>query len=344
MSSEPTQTYFSWQQDNWHNLRLLQQRNRLPHALLFSGVKGIGKLHFARAFGRYMLCSNPASPEGEQGAENQLSQVACEKCKACLLTQQGTHPDMVEIVPDEPGKPIKIDQIRELTRFVASSPQQGGYRIVIICPPEEMNINAGNAVLKVLEEPGKNTLFMLVSHSSGRLMATIRSRCQAINFSQPKKAESIQWLQQKSDNDNIDLLLSICNGSPLSALDFLNDQGLERRSAVLAGLKGAASRRLSVTEVAQQWQKEKPDSLLEWLSSLISDFIRYKMSESVDKVVNKDAEKLITKASFRVQEEKLFAFIDKIQEYRLQVISKTNPNQQLMYEDLLVGWVGLFDS
>ncbi len=319
---------YRWHQPSWLKLLELQQRQRLPHALLLSGVRGTGKLHFAQAFARLLLCSKPGA-------------TACGHCKGCLLNQQGSHPDLVQISPEEAGKAIKIDQIRNLNRFIGGAAQQGGYRVVVITPPEEMNVNAANALLKGLEEPGDKTLFLLVSDNPGRLMATIRSRCQGMTLPSPSHQQALDWLSEASPQADGELLLRLSGGAPLMALEFEQNQSLARRTLLLKGLQEAASRRLPVPEVAQQLYKEEPLQLLAWLSSLINDLVRYRACQSSERLVNVDAVTLIEKASARATDEKLFAFIDKIQEYRLQIIAKTNPNRQLMFEDLLIGWVAL---
>ena len=318
---------YQWQLQTWQRLRSLNSKGRLPHALLFTGGSGIGKQHFAECFARYMLCSSP-------------SEHACGNCKSCLLLQQGSHPDLMTVVPDEPGKPIKIDQIRRLSQKLSGSAQQGGYRVVVLNPAEEMNINAANALLKSLEEPGDRTLFLLVSHNPGRLMATVRSRCQSYPLALPEQQQAMEWLQQQQV-DNPELLLRLSAGAPLRALGLHQQNGIDKRQLLLKGLSATASGRSSVVDVAVVWQKESPIQMLDWLQSLINDMIRYRSVESVDNLTNSDAESLILKASARIPGEKLFAFADRIQEYRLQVIAKTNPNRQLMFEDLLIYWLGL---
>ncbi len=327
MSMEQPTSVMPWQKDIWSKLVSLQQQQRLPHALLLSGSIGTGKQSFADLFASYILCQNP-------------TEVACGKCKSCLLNIQGSHPDLVKIFPDEAGKPIKIDQIRQLTHFISGSAQQGGYRVVIINPAEEMNINAANAVLKGLEEPGDRTLFLMISHIPGRLMATIRSRCQSYPLPQPTLAQATTWLEQQSI-DNSQLLLNLSGGAPLLAKQLAEQGGVERRMLLVNGLKAVASRRASAPEIAQSLLKEDPLQILSWLYSLITDMVRYSAAESTDQLVNFDAKSLIVKASARIPEEKLFAFIDKIQEYRRQLMAKTNPNRQLMFEDLLIYWLGL---
>ncbi|MFG1488548.1 DNA polymerase III subunit delta', partial [Oceanospirillum sp. HFRX-1_2] len=138
---------FAWQQEYWNQLIGQHRSGRLPHALLLAGEEGIGKYHLARAMAAYLLCRQPA-------------ETACGECASCALFHAGTHPDLMEVMPESEGKQIKIEQIRKLQTFANKTAQQGGFRVVVLQPADAMNINAANALLKNLEEPGNNVLFI----------------------------------------------------------------------------------------------------------------------------------------------------------------------------------------
>src|SRR5690606_8384794 len=146
----------------------------LPHAILLVGPQGIGLQALATAMGEYLICPLPF--EGH----------ACGQCKACRLLQAGSHPDLNAIVAEGTGKTIKIDQIRAMMEFTATTAQQGGRRVILITPAEAMNRNASNALLKGLEEPGENCIFILVSEAPAQLLPTIRSRCRRFDVPLPE--------------------------------------------------------------------------------------------------------------------------------------------------------------
>jgi len=144
------------------------QLNRIPHALLFLGVKGTGKRELAELFANFLLC---------QHTKNIL--VPCYACKNCLLFKASTHPDFQEIIVPE-NKIIKIDTVRAVCEWVNTKPQQSNYRIVLLPALEYLNGQAANALLKTLEEPCKNVLFLLLSTNKHLIPATLFSRCQVL--------------------------------------------------------------------------------------------------------------------------------------------------------------------
>ena len=148
---------------------LLARRARLPHALLLSGQRGIGKFALARQFAESLLCEQPG-----------VAQEACGHCAACGWLRQGNHPDFRLLQPEalageaagsepdasgskkKPSQQITIDQIRDLDEFLHVGTHRQGARIVLIHPAEAMNRATANAILKSLEEPIPGTLFLLV--------------------------------------------------------------------------------------------------------------------------------------------------------------------------------------
>ena len=132
------QKIYPWQQEQWANITRQHHAQTLPHAFLFSGLKGIGKLHFAKCLVAFLLCEN-----------NQGSQ-ACGLCKQCKLLAAETHSDFKLTEPDEGSAVIKVDLIRALVTFFSLSSMQGGAKITIVCPAESLNHNAANALLKTL--------------------------------------------------------------------------------------------------------------------------------------------------------------------------------------------------
>lgn len=197
---------YPWHAAPWRELEALLRAGTLPHALLLAGAPDIGKFHFAQAFAGLALC---AEPHGS----------ACGRCRNCQLIAAGSHPDLVLLQPEERGKAIRIDAIRELREFCAGRPHQGGWRVILIEPAEALNANAANALLKTLEEPGERTLLILVSHQPGRLAATVRSRCRLLRLLTPSIDQALDWLRtQLPDEADAESLLVRAGRRPLRAL------------------------------------------------------------------------------------------------------------------------------
>ena len=328
----PSPEPLPWQRPLWRRLIEQQHNGRLPHALLITGSEGCGHGEFAEALAGYVLCLEP-------------EEYACGRCKSCLLFAQGTHPDVVRVRPSEAGKAIKVDQIRALAGFIGTSAQQGGYRVLVISPADDMNLNAANALLKGLEEPGNNTLFLLLSHRPGRLMPTIRSRCQQYALALPEAEEARRWLAQRLPAEaDAGLLLSLSSGAPLNALALHQCGELDLRRERIAALEQVIRRQVAVSVVAARWAKQDALRLLEWFATMAADLIRLRMVAMPAALRNPDAGGMLEKLAPLSANEKLFEFRDKIHEYRSYLMRRSNPNQQLLWEDLLIEWRALFSA
>lgn len=166
---------------------------KLHHALLLAGPRGTGKATLAFHLARHILTHPDATtaPQdlGPPDVEGQ----------AFRLIAQGAHPGLLHLTRPlaEREKKFKtvitVDEIRRVNRFLSMTASDGGYRIVIVDPADDMNTSAANALLKSLEEPPPRTLFVLITHSLGRLLPTIRSRCQTIKL-QPLQTERLERL------------------------------------------------------------------------------------------------------------------------------------------------------
>lgn len=144
----------------WKMVSAMILNKKIPHAIIIEGVKGLGKKTLAKFLAKACLCE-----------EN----TPCLNCKSCHLIDVGTHPDCQTVEPEK--STIKVEKIRELRLEAFMSPMQSDGRVFIINDAHTMNLNAQNALLKVLEEPPKNVTFILLTKSASFLLETIRSRC-----------------------------------------------------------------------------------------------------------------------------------------------------------------------
>ena len=222
---------YPWQFEIWQ--RLYKSRQSLPHALLLRGINGIGKLDFALTLAQALLCETPTS-DG----------FACNACSSCGWFRQNNHPDYRLFCPEpetatdgveeitsvsaksaKKSKVIKIDQIRELSSFIElSSHRSTGLRVALIHPAESITAQAANALLKMLEEPPGDVIFILVSHQPQLLLPTIMSRCQKIDMSSPDTEVALHWLNAQGI-DKASQYLSYAGGSPLAARDDVATSG-----------------------------------------------------------------------------------------------------------------------
>ncbi len=159
------------------------RQNRAAHAWLVSGAEGLGRPWLYRYWAWRLLC--------ETGA-------ACGQCRACRLLAQGSHPDVLWVMPED-RPTISVDQLRQMARFVWETPQMGRAKLVILDPAEAMTLAAANALLKTLEEPPAYATLVLGTASPGTVLPTIRSRCAQMVVPVPDAAMVREWLAGQGD-------------------------------------------------------------------------------------------------------------------------------------------------
>ncbi len=169
------------------------KRKRLPHALLFTGEAGVGKLFTAKNLIKTINCLN-REPDAID---------CCDTCRVCKLIENFNFSDLLFIQPE--GAQIKIDTAREITEFLSMSPYEAKIKSVIINEAERLNQNAANALLKTLEEPPLDSLIVLISEKPDLLPDTIRSRCVRIHFSPLPITETGTGLSTISPSPYLDL-------------------------------------------------------------------------------------------------------------------------------------------
>lgn len=283
-------TLYPWQQASWQQLQ--QLRERLPHAILFHGAEGIGKTAFAEAFAQSLLCETP-------GADGH----ACGSCDACGWFVQYSHPDYRRVRPEilddgdaaegedgeaadtkkakttkAPSKEIKIDQIRALGDFMNISTHRSGMRVIVLYPAEVLNTAAANSLLKMLEEPPPQTMFLLVSNSLDRLLPTILSRCRKFALAMPGHDAALQWLksQQVSDADG---WLAEQGGAPLAAFEASQAGTRETMDDFLRQLAQPGVD--NALKAADRLQKTPVPDLVAWLQRWLYDVLSVKLSGTI---------------------------------------------------------------
>ncbi|MGV8889862.1 MAG: DNA polymerase III subunit delta' [Pseudomonas sp.] len=320
---------YPWQDSLWQQLA---GRKQHAHAYLLHGPAGIGKRALAERLMASLLCQRPSAQD------------ACGECKSCLLLKAGSHPDNYILEPEEADKAIKVDQVRDLVSFVVQTAQMGGRKVVLIEPAESMNINAANALLKSLEEPSGDTVLLLVSHQTSRLLPTIKSRCVQQACPLPSEAMSLAWLAKAlpdcSEEERIELL-TLAAGSPLAAVN-LQAQGVrEQRALVVDGVKKLLKQQQSPTQLAEGWNAIPLLLLFDWFCDWSSLILRYQLTQDEEGLGLTDMRKVIQYLAQKAGQDKVLNIQDWILAQRQKVMSKANLNRVLLLEALLVQWAGL---
>jgi DNA polymerase-3 subunit delta' len=282
-----------------------------PQAILFHGMPGIGKFDFARWLSKALLCEADLFSTGHK---------PCDSCVACRWFDTGNHPDFVALLPqrlkgrlvqaelegspkidpvttetpdDGDGKKesafIKIDEVRGAIGGINIGSHRGGKRIILIYPLESLREDASNTLLKSLEEPNPDTIFILVSDRIDRVLPTIRSRCQLIALPKPSRDLALEWLESELKllmtdtvrTEELEATIDEHAGAPLSARDQIlarhlgdDKDGIGLATTATRVLLEALSKgpQISYLECAEKVQKAPYSALLmcmqRWLFDL----------------------------------------------------------------------------
>ena len=334
-----------WQSAPWR--QLMQMRERFPHALLLHGPEGIGKTRFAEGLAQSLLCERP-QPDGQ----------ACGACLACGWFQQYAHPDYRRVRPEildesaasddseaEPAKPakagksasreIKIEQIRALSDFMNISTHRRGRRVILLHPAEALNTVASNALLKTLEEPPPDTVFIMVSHNIDRLLPTILSRCRKVPMGLPDAAEALAWLKAQNVDD-AESWLAEQGGAPLAALAEAQGGSREAINALLAHLAKPGAD--TVLKTADLLQKSAPADVTAWMQRWLYDVFSVKFSGKIRYYPKYRRE--IDALALRADSLKLLAALKLASERR--AIAEHPLSAKLFIEDMLLDYSTVF--
>ena len=253
---------------------------------------------------------------------------ACDDCRACHLSSAGLHPDLQSIEPPLDKKLIGIDQIREVNERLSLTASGGTRKLVTVAPAEAMTRPAANTLLKTLEEPPGDTVFILVADRSDLLPATIRSRCQALSFPCPSETVALSWLEGQIDAGlPASELLASAHGAPLRAVELA--QRSDTRSDVLRDLESLLKGEANPLSVAEGWVEYGIDEVSWWLSAIAQDALRARLAPELPSTA-KTTLSLARKASVPAW----FHLLDCCLAARGALARQINLNERLALENL----------
>ena len=244
-----------WLKRAWQTVQSRIAEDRLPHALLIAGERGVGKRAWAEAVAGLRLCERPQNREAG-------TPVACGQCKQCQLFAASSHPD-VRVYAPEKSRMVKVDQIRALSAFAVASPQVAHHKVAIIDRADQLNINAANALLKTLEEPLPDVTLILLQESGRPVIPTIRSRCQTLTIPVPGNEDANHWLarrvqeQAEEARPSAEVLakaLMLSGNAPRLAFDYATGEFIGLRDTALARFKDFMKSRIAVGEAAKAFK------------------------------------------------------------------------------------------
>ncbi len=317
-----------WQDDQWQRVVAMQAGARLPHALLLRGPEGVGKTRFARRLVSALLCER-------QEFQNR----PCGECRGCRLMAADTHPDLHQLAPIEGKQQIGIDQVRSLIERISLTSQYGGRKAVVLAPAESMTRAAANTLLKTLEEPPGDALFVLVCHRAGALPATVRSRCQMVDFPVPDADLARAWLATElGSQEAAETALRLGHGAPLNARLLGAGGRLEAREAILEDLEGLIRGDADPIATAERWRDLGLPEALYWLLSMVCDLVRLRNGRLAHSLTHSDRGAAMQGLARGLDLARLFRLFDLLIEARRVALGQLNLNEQLLLESIAIEW------
>ncbi|MCY4273897.1 MAG: hypothetical protein OXE41_00625 [Gammaproteobacteria bacterium] len=281
-----------WQQANWESF--VGSFGNLHHAQIITAPEGYGLREFCLSMTQYSLCSDI----------DKKKNTWCGVCQNCQLFSAGSHPDFHvicnelesaqgridiigeysfryqdESVRDQKGplkKIIPIDHIRALIEKFVQRPHIATRKIALILPADRLNINAANALLKLLEEPPEDSLLFLLSSEPSRLPPTVLSRCVQIQLQRPSHEQVQLWLKDHTASEDIDLALQLTDGAPFKARQICESGLLQIQKELFEGLVGVCRKTASPYQLSKALQNTDFEEVIKWLQGFVLDMVRWK--------------------------------------------------------------------
>ena len=244
LENAPALAAFAEQGAVFDGLKRDLKRGEGVHAYLFCGPKGVGKRTLAALTGQGFLCKGTDRP--------------CGQCPECIRVLSGSHPD-VTILQSE--KSIGVDAIRELLHAVSEHTYEGGKRIVRIENAERMTPQAQNSLLKTLEEPNEETVFLLTCDDATKLLPTIISRCRMLRLHPWSDAYIIDVLQKRGiEPSRAQRSARVSGGSIGAAIACAEDESYWQRRQQILSTVFALKEKSEIGKVSNSFKDSKDDA------------------------------------------------------------------------------------
>ncbi|NLI31961.1 MAG: DNA polymerase III subunit delta' [Deltaproteobacteria bacterium] len=304
-------------------LRRLFQSGRIPHAMLFSGMAGVGKAAMALELVKLLNCHAPRDMN------------ACDACGSCLKLRKGIHPDLLVVKAERAF--IKLDQIREMRARLRFQPFEGKWRGIVIENAQALNEEAANALLKLLEEPPQRNIFLLTTLEPQMLLPTILSRCCHVRF-QPLDLETLAKVleeEHRMPESKARQVARLSEGSLERARCFGDEERMGQCKETLKKIEGLG--RLTILELfplVANWVQgnEALEQDLEWIKLWMRDLILYRLLKDHQSFSVPDERTL--RAAGCVSVDTLFVLYDNIEKALQQL--RRNANKNLVLEGVCI--------
>ncbi len=231
------------------------RRHEIVHAYLISGALGLGKATFAKVLTSALFC---VSGDGEK---------PCGHCEGCKRVLSGSHPDVINVQP-EGTKSIGVERVREVIETISQHAFGSGYRVVIVEPVEKLTPQAQNCLLKSLEEPAANVVFLLLAHEMTALLGTIASRCARVKLSPwPDSSMEEALTRLGYEASQRQRVLPLASGNIGQALEMLEGKEKDQEIAAVLHKMLTVTKDADVVSISTH-MKEDRESAERYLSGL----------------------------------------------------------------------------
>jgi DNA polymerase III subunit delta' len=281
----------------------------MSQSYLMIGPRHASILTFVNSLIASIICSEDESP--------------CGACKNCRMMHERTHPDLQYICKEEKNSSISIDRIRKLQFDIYQTPQCATYRFVVINPADKLNLSAANSLLKILEEPPKHTIFMLIAEQISSLPLTIISRCQKYFIKAPESFDGLGFEKYLS-------IAELYEETDERAILF------ENRFEIISLLHDLVTNKLNACDIAVIWKDYKLENIVWFLYLLTSGAIKYLLVDDIK--VQSEYEKLAIFSQTQ-KLDSLFKQLDKLTGYFKKNQKNIVLNQTLVLENILLGYI-----
>lgn len=308
---------YSWHAQDYQNLATNIKKHSF-NALLVHGAANSGRAELIDELIKFALCQSPQDLN------------ACGKCSSCILWNEGNHPDITSLVADSSEErkslQIKVEQVREIIDFASKSRHLSPRKIIHLPDAMQLNLNSANALLKILEEPAPECIFILQTNNINKLLPTIKSRCFKYQLAHPRWSEALAVVQE-NNLDNAEFWLRYFHGEPLFIPPFENHELVQLRTtllkpsidAIFALVKELDPKRVGMTQLL--------DFMLKWLSDLL--LVKQDGAANYFAEDTEDMHKLVVKINY----DKLFNLQENL--VFLTLWSEHPLNHKLQFENLL---------
>ncbi|MFE8698982.1 DNA polymerase III subunit delta' [Cytobacillus sp. FJAT-53684] len=302
-------------------------KKRLAHAYLFEGMKGAGKREASTILAKSVFCQSPVD-----------GYIPCEDCLNCKRINSGNHPDIHVVEPD--GLSIKKNQIHSLQEEFSKTGVESNKKLYMIVHADRMTVNAANSLLKFLEEPHPQTIAILMTEQSQRILPTILSRCQMISFKALSPDQMIEILTSNGVEPHMAPILAQLTNNLDEALEYSRNDWFVQAQKIVLKLYGVLKKNPleAMVTLQEEWffhfkEKEQVDHGLDLLLLIFKDLLYIKLGKQ-DQIVYLNEKIRLEQFALHSSSKQLSEQMTVILEAKRKLQANMNP--QLLMEQLVL--------